>query len=264
VIEWRKLLDFEMSRPENLKAEMSLLKALRHPGIVSLEHIYSTPETLFLVMERAFGGDFLDRILNSPQSHLSERHTKFYLWQTLISLVYLHNNKVAHRDLKPENVLLSTSDEFTQSKLCDFGFARIVGEDSFMKSLVGTKAYVAPEVLAVDSTGGYKLKIDLWSVGVIAYVSLSGTFPFKEDEAISPRALQPNILFPAKHWGHVSNAAKLWILRAFEFNPEKRFSAVEALMDPWLQDKILKGDLKNLESRLGGAPIMQMKEFLRV
>lgn len=75
-----------------------------------------------------------------------------------------------------KNVLL------LQVKLCDFGFARIIGEKSFRRSVVGTPAYLAPEVLR---SKGYNRSLDMWSVGVIVYVSLSGTFPFNEDEDIN-------------------------------------------------------------------------------
>lgn len=98
MIQWRALLDAEMTRPENLKAEMALLKTLRNPGIICLEHIYSSPELLYLVMERAFGGDFLDRILNSEAGFLPERMAKFYMWQILLALVYLHDNNVSEEN----------------------------------------------------------------------------------------------------------------------------------------------------------------------
>ena len=84
-----------------------------------------------------------------------------------------------------------------QVKLCDFGYSRIIGKKSFRKSLVGTPAYLAPEVLNTlalvslisfvhlkvlyKSSQGYNRSVDLWSVGVIIYVSLSGQFPFHED-----------------------------------------------------------------------------------
>eukprot|EP00123_Amoebidium_parasiticum_P001631 comp12778_c0_seq1/m.7908 comp12778_c0_seq1/g.7908 ORF comp12778_c0_seq1/g.7908 comp12778_c0_seq1/m.7908 type:complete len:351 (-) comp12778_c0_seq1:77-1129(-) len=264
VIEWRKLLDNEMTRPENLKAELTLLKTLRHEGIICLEHVYHTATELYLVMERAFGGDFLDRILNSPGSHLDERHSKFFMYQIVHALVYLHENNVAHRDLKPENVLLSTKDEFTQTKLCDFGFARIVGEDSFMKSLVGTRAYVAPEVLTAGGQGGYKLKVDIWSVGVVAYVALSGTFPFSDEDMVSPRALEPHNLYPNKHWKDVSDDAKEWLLRCFALNPNDRFSAQECLEDKWLQDKQLKADLLALEKKCNIKGAYQTDKWIHV
>lgn len=266
ILEWRRLLDNELSRPENLKAEMALLKHLKHPGIIYLEHIFSTPDTLYLVMEYAKGGDLLDRILKSQGSRLPELQAKFFIWQILIALLYLHTQQVpiAHRDLKPENVLLITADEWPMCKLCDFGFARLVGEGSFMRSLVGTRAYVAPEVLNVDAVGGYQLKVDLWSLGVIAYVALSGTFPFKDDEPLSLKALQPNVLFPQKHWGMISDDGKAWIMRAFQVNPQERFNTVEALQDRWLQDKELKAKLKALEERAGEPGVFRLKEFMRV
>lgn len=63
-------------------------------------------------------------------------------FQILIALKHLHGQNVVHCDLKPENVLLSESTDFPQVKLCDFGFARIIGEKSFRRSVVGTPAYL--------------------------------------------------------------------------------------------------------------------------
>ena len=111
----------------------------------------------------------LEMILSSEQSRLSERITKFLVTQILVALKHLHSKNIVHCDLKPENVLLSTDSEFPhvskkilihamhgssenlylheQVKLCDFGYSRIIGKKSFRKSLVGTPAYLAPEVL---------------------------------------------------------------------------------------------------------------------
>lgn len=62
--------------------------------------------------------------------------------QILTALQYLHKKDVVHCDLKPENVLLTSETGMPQTKLCDFGFARIIGEKSFRKSIVGTPAYL--------------------------------------------------------------------------------------------------------------------------
>lgn len=115
-----------------------------------------------------------------------------FLHQILVALRHLHFKNIVHCDLKPENVLLASADSFpqvsslersnhssasnpvsfdlcplSQVKLCDFGFARIIGEKSFRRSVVGTPAYLAPEVLR---NKGYNRSLDMWSVGVIIYV----------------------------------------------------------------------------------------------
>ncbi|KAK2158103.1 hypothetical protein LSH36_177g03017 [Paralvinella palmiformis] len=89
------------------------------------------------------------------------------MFQILVALKHLHSKSIVHCDLKPENVLLSSETPFPQVKLCDFGFARIIGEKSFRRSVVGTPAYLAPEVL---KSKGYNRSLDMWSVGVIIYV----------------------------------------------------------------------------------------------
>lgn len=88
-----------------------------------------------------------------------------------------------------------------QVKLCDFGFARIIGEKSFRRSVVGTPAYLAPEVLR---SKGYNRSLDMWSVGVIIYVSLSGTFPFNEDEDIDDQIKNAAFMYPSNPWKEIS------------------------------------------------------------
>lgn len=88
-----------------------------------------------------------------------------------------------------------------QVKLCDFGFARIIGEKSFRRSVVGTPAYLAPEVLR---SKGYNRSLDMWSVGVIIYVSLSGTFPFNEDEEIKDQIQNAAFMYPPNPWKEIS------------------------------------------------------------
>ena len=91
-------------------------------------------------------------------------------------------------------------------KLCDFGFARIIGEKSFRRSVVGTPAYLAPEVLR---SKGYNRSLDMWSVGVIVYVSLSGTFPFNEDEDINDQIQNAAFMYPANPWKEISGDGEL-------------------------------------------------------
>ena len=93
-----------------------------------------------------------------------------------------------------------------QVKLCDFGYARIIGKKSFRKSIVGTPAYLAPEVLYphVLRKKGFNRALDMWSVGVIIYVSLSGQFPFNEDVAIEDQIKNAHFMYPDNPWKSIS------------------------------------------------------------
>eukprot|EP01137_Pigoraptor_chileana_P014809 Opistho-2@69951 len=238
------------STSASFRNEIAILQKLRHPGIISLLAMYESHEKIYLVMDRVQGGDMLDCILNSPPGRLSERTTRFLVYQILVSLRYLHELNIAHRDLKPENVLLMDRNAMPQTKLCDFGFARIVGENSFMMSLVGTPAYVAPEVLD-DNEMGYQRSVDMWSVGVIIYVSLSGTFPFNEDEDIRCQIQNAAFMFPKQTWSKITNDALNMITRLLTVNPRERMSVQDALAHPWMQGAQLKLDLARLEERVG-------------
>ncbi|PIO66583.1 kinase domain protein, partial [Teladorsagia circumcincta] len=179
---------------------------------------------------------------------LDERATRFLLVQILSALKYLHNQGIAHCDLKPENVLLSeTNTNFPQTKICDFGYARFIPESQFRKTIVGTPAYLPPEVLLRQ---GYNKSLDMWSVGVIIYVTLSGTFPFNEGEEIADQIQNAAFMFPAEPWAEVSPAAIDLIQRLLRVKIEERLTIEQCLAHEWLKGEQLYRDLRGLELRL--------------
>lgn len=122
-----------------------------------------------------------------------------YMYVLQLSLVELGYKR--HTDTVCD-LTISANHYYQQVKLCDFGFARIIGEKSFRRSVVGTPAYLAPEVLR---NKGYNRSLDMWSVGVIIYVSLSGTFPFNEDEDIHDQIQNAAFMYPPNPWKEISH-----------------------------------------------------------
>ncbi|XP_047459956.1 serine/threonine-protein kinase D3-like [Mugil cephalus] len=245
-----KIIDktrFPSKQERQLRNEAVILQNLSHLGVILLEAMYETVQYIFVVMEKLHG-DMLEMILSSEKGRLPERITRFLVMQILEALRYLHLKHIAHCDLKPENVLLASADPFPQVKLCDFGFARIIGEKSFRRSVVGTPAYLAPEVI---SSNGYNRSLDMWSVGVIMYVSLSGTFPFNEDEDIRQQITNAAFMYPRQPWTSISLEAVSLINNLLQVSVRRRFSVGKALGHSWLQDFQLWCDLRQFEERMG-------------
>uniref|UniRef100_A0A673W4Z1 Serine/threonine-protein kinase n=1 Tax=Salmo trutta TaxID=8032 RepID=A0A673W4Z1_SALTR len=240
-------LRFPTKQESQLRNEVAILQSLRHLGIVNLECMFETPEKVFVVMEKLHG-DMLEMILSSEKGRLPERLTKFLITQILAALRHLHFKNIVHCDLKPENVLLASAEPFPQVKLCDFGFARIIGEKSFRRSVVGTPAYLAPEVLLNQ---GYNRSLDMWSVGVIMYVSLSGTFPFNEDEDINDQIHNAAFMYPPNPWKQISPDATDLINNLLQVKMRKRYSVDKSLSHSYLQDYQTWLDLRELETKLG-------------
>uniref|UniRef100_A0A673CH35 protein kinase C n=1 Tax=Sphaeramia orbicularis TaxID=375764 RepID=A0A673CH35_9TELE len=212
---------------------------------------------------RKSGRDVAIKIIDKlrfPTKQESQLRNEVAILQILVALRHLHFKNIVHCDLKPENVLLASADSFPQVKLCDFGFARIIGEKSFRRSVVGTPAYLAPEVLR---NKGYNRSLDMWSVGVIIYVSLSGTFPFNEDEDINDQIQNAAFMYPPHPWKKVSQEAIDLINNLLQVKMRKRFSVDKTLSHPWLQDYQMWLDLRNLESRMNERYITHESDDLR-
>uniref|UniRef100_A0A914M0X9 Protein kinase C n=2 Tax=Meloidogyne incognita group TaxID=654580 RepID=A0A914M0X9_MELIC len=236
------------SAVETLKSEVAILQAVDFQGIIKLESMFETKDKIFVVMEK-MNGDMLELILSQASGRLNERSAKFLIMQILRALRYLHSRGIAHCDLKPENVLLSDfKSNFPQTKLCDFGYARFIGETQFRKTIVGTPAYLAPEVLKKK---GYNKSLDMWSVGVIVYVTLSGTFPFNENEEITDQIQNAEFMFPSNPWREIGREAIDLIQQLLKVQIEERLNIDECIAHQWLRDPQTYYDLFCLEKRLG-------------
>ena len=247
---------FPINEKQALMNEVLFLQGISHPGIVVLEKVFENWKMIFVVMER-LAGDMLELILTQPSGRLEEISTKTIIYQILIALRYLHKHDAVHCDLKPENVLLVSKEAPYRIKLCDFGYARMINTEQFRRSLVGTPAYVAPEVL--DSSG-YNRALDMWSTGVITYVSLSGTFPFNEDEDIKTQVSNQEFMFPSHPWKMISKQALDFINRLMEVSIRQRYNVSRALQHPWFSDKNMWLQLKQIESRAGSPYLTSEKQ----
>lgn len=174
-----KVLKVRNEQEEDLlNAELSVLKTIKHRYIIHLEEVIISKECTYLVMELATGGELYDRI--KSRGHLDENHTCNVTQMILEGISYLHNHGVTHRDLKPENVLFYQPRDDSKIVITDFGFSKIKTHtlDFSMTTWCGTPEYIAPELLKKLP---YSSKVDLWAIGVMVFVMLSGHLPFSAD-----------------------------------------------------------------------------------
>jgi len=157
-----------------IKREIQILKLFRHPHIIKLYQVVSSPTDIFLIMEYVSGGELFDYILKKGK--LSEKEGRRFFQQIISGVEYCHKHMVVHRDLKPENLLL---DDKFNVKIADFGLSNIMTDGDFLKTSCGSPNYASPEVISGNLYAGPE--VDVWSCGVILYVLLCGKLPFDDD-----------------------------------------------------------------------------------
>lgn len=226
-----------LNDPEKIMNEIRIMKALRHPCIISTEEVFDSRDTVYIILELMQGGELFDRITKSGR--LSESRVKFLFRQMVLAVKYLHSQGITHRDLKPENVLLASKEDETVVKITDFGLSKFVGEDSFMKTMCGTPLYLAPEVLRANGQQCYGPEVDVWSLGVIFFVCLVGYLPFSSD--YHDMSLRDQILCgwyknSQVHWKGVSLQAKLLMKRMLTVQVNRRITLEQILNHTWMQD----------------------------
>ncbi|KAJ1901759.1 serine/threonine protein kinase [Kickxella alabastrina] len=217
--------------------EASILSRVKHPSIVQIHGAFREHDNMYLLLDLADGGELFDEVVN--RGCLSEDDTRRILLQLLLAVRYLNHRDIVHRDIKLENILLTDAHSM-RVKLADFGLAKIVGDDTFMRTVCGTPMYVAPEVLTVNRTGRYDRQVDMWSLGVVIFICLSGRPPFSDqDSTISMREqiLSGNAVYDEKDWCTVSPGARDLVSRMIKVNPRERITVERALEDEWLGAK---------------------------
>ncbi|XP_034840352.1 serine/threonine-protein kinase 17A [Maniola hyperantus] len=200
--------------------------------VVSLHEVYETRSEVAIVLELCAGGE-LQRLLDEEE-RLSEGAARRALRHVLEGLAHLHARRVAHLDLKPQNLLLSAAGE--ELLICDFGISRAIQPGAHVREILGTRDYVAPEILSYEPL---TLAADIWSVGVLAYVLLSGYSPFAGDtkQETYLNIAQCQLSFPRDLFRGVSQRAIQFIRDTLVVDPKGRLTVEECLEHPWLKDE---------------------------
>ena len=160
------------------ESEVAVLRKVKHDYIVQLYEVYECPERVYLVMELATGGELFDRIV--CRGSFTERDATRVLYMVLEGVRYLHSLGTTHRDLKPENLLYYHPGNESKIMITDFGLSntRQNAANETMDTTCGTPEYIAPEILLRQS---YTNAVDMWAIGVITHILLSGQMPFADE-----------------------------------------------------------------------------------
>jgi calcium-dependent protein kinase len=217
-----------------LQVEMEVMQKLDHPHILRLYEVFSDFFTVYLVMEICTGGPLFDRIVE--ERNFNERQAAVVMQQITGGIHYMHLKLVCHRDLKPENFLLQEEAPLEKAgiKIIDFGASKRFRKGHPMTTRVGTPFYVAPQVLQ----GNYDQSCDVWSIGVIMYILLSGGPPFcgNNPDEIVQQVMQGKYSFEHEFWEGISADAKNLIDKMLMYDPRERYSAGQVVDHVWIKD----------------------------
>ncbi|KAJ9522129.1 hypothetical protein QJQ45_005162 [Haematococcus lacustris] len=257
----------------SLEREIQVLLKVDHPNCIRLFDVYITPRKVYIVTELVTGGELLDRV--TEKGNYSERDAAQLIRQILRGVSYLHAQGIVHRDLKLENMIMSDERDDADVKIADFGLSKFFSPETVLSTMCGSPQYVAPEVLGVgDGLKEYSPAVDMWSVGVILFILLSGYSPFGElmgakrdqqaiyqdmDRQQAPSHMLFRIVMHADDdndavlfekikkgnydaddpiWENISAEAKDIVAKLLTVDTKKRLTADQALQHPWVQGKV--------------------------
>lgn len=216
----------------SVEREVDIMRRLQHPRLIQLYDAIDTGKHIYVILELIEGGELFERVIDDDFV-LTERSCAVFMRQICEGIEFIHAQKILHLDLKPENILCLTK-EGNRIKIIDFGLAREYDPNKKLQVLFGTPEFVAPEVVNFDQIG---FGTDMWSIGVICYVLLSGLSPFMGDTDIETMA---NVTIAKYDFDHeaftdISEDAKDFIRCLLIKDKERRPSAGELLEHRWLE-----------------------------
>lgn len=200
-------------------SELAVLQRVSHSNVIQMIEVFQFPQRVYMVLELATGGELLDRVIS--RGHFTERDATRALRMVLAGVGYLHNLGITHRDLKPDNLLYYHPGADSRLLVTDFGLAAFGGvaagigpvdeeSDSAwpLRITRGTPEYMAPELLLRKPCAS---SVDMWALGVITYVVLSGSLPFEDDSRT--RLYRSIVRGKCRFHGDVSVLIKLILFR---------------------------------------------------
>ncbi|XP_078054667.1 uncharacterized protein mylk4b isoform X2 [Mustelus asterias] len=218
---------------EEVKNEIQVMNQLNHTNLIQLYDAFESKNDITLIMEYIDGGELFDRIIDESYN-LTEMDTILFVRQICEGLQYMHQRYILHLDLKPENILC-VNREANQVKIIDFGLARRYKPREKLKIHFGTPEFLAPEVVNYDFVS---FPTDMWSLGVITYMLLSGLSPFlgEDDNETLNNILACEWDLNDAEFENVSEDAKEFISKLLIKEKGARISATQCLKQPWLNN----------------------------
>jgi len=215
------------SQAKRIREEMLLSMSIEHPNIVRVLDYIEEPDFVGFSMEFAPGGDLA--LFLSQYHRLSISHAVDLILQVARGLCAIHSAGLIHRDLKPENILIFGEREF---KIADFGIASLLGNSSVFdqEELECTPHYVSPEML---QTGEVTPKLDLYSLGVVAYEALTGLCPYNGAGSIETlrKHLTLDLVPPSQLVGQCPEVLSKIVMRLLARDPSDRFDSALELVE---------------------------------
>jgi len=226
----------------------------QHPNIVHLQDLFADEEKIYIVMEYMRGGELYEKI--TKQKVFSEREASTVMAEIIKVIQYLHSNNIVHRDLKPSNILyIDETHHPSTLRVSDFGFAKLLRHDNGMlMTPCFTANFVAPEVLKKQ---GYDKSCDMWSLGIMLFIMLTGKVPFstkmesdKDGNLADPSAeilskisaLDINQATSGRSWSMISEQGKDLVCKLLNKDSAKRITAEQALIHPWIVQRDILPD----------------------
>lgn len=236
--------------------EIDILKQLNHPNLIRYCGSYEHKGKVYLVTEYCNGKEFLAEIVQGGR--LTEKQAQKYFREITEALVYLHSKNIVHRDLKPDNIIIEKETKLV--KIIDFGLSeKIEKQKEKINSDIGVSMYSAPEV----DKGHYNHKCDIWSMGIILYLTLCGQVPFKASTFKElTKEKGSSVKFKGYKWDRVSHNAKDFITKCLYKHHKDRMSALDALNHAWLHQEA--SDEVILDKSLVGQLYAYSKECILV
>lgn len=216
--------------------EIEIMNELKHKRLLSIIAAYDHGKDLVLIMELITGGELFEKLVQ--EDFISEKITTQYLEQLLDGLEYMHRKNILHLDLKPENMMLVRPGS-KRIKIIDYGLARKYNPNQKLKVMQGTPEFAAPEVISYE---GVTPATDVWAVGVITYVVLSGLSPFLGDNDGETMSNISNMAweFDDPVFDEITIEAKDFISKILIKDDRKRMTIMECQAHPWLKTKSKK------------------------
>nr|CAD7259055.1 unnamed protein product [Timema shepardi] len=270
-----------MNFPKDIKGKYAISRVLgkgafglvhlvfERPCVVHMEVLQENDRMVYIVLELMEGGDLFGML--TPYNKLNESTSKLMFYQVVLAVQYLHQRAITHRDLngnqlmfykvvlaiqylhqrvithrdlKPQNILLASRKPETLYKVADFGVSKNEEDQSVLKTYIGTPHFMAPEILS-QATLTYTKQVDVWALGVLLYLCLFSSFPFRDAGSV----VKGECFFPETKKSVLSTAVEL-ITALLVKNPEKRLKVDEILDHTWLRDDEMKSKFLFLKDTL--------------